>query len=99
VKKLQRVLRRGGWKVVVLGRLAVFPSTVMGVAAGSSGMNRRTFVLADAAGALASMVIVIGSGYLLGEAYQSAGRWLTIVGALVLVGLAVMLGRYLKRLS
>ena len=59
-------------------------------------MDRRTFFVADLAGALASLVLVIGAGYLLGAAYERAGTWLTGLGIVALVGIAVLFGRRLK---
>lgn len=97
IKKLQKILKDKGWRFVVLGRLAVFPSSLMGAAAGSSGVNEREFLTADALGGLLSLVEVIGAGYLLGVAYKQAGPVLTIAGVVVLATMAVLLGWYLRR--
>lgn len=97
IDRLQRVVRRGGGKVVLLGRLAVFPSTLVGVAAGSSGMPRREFLAADGAGAVLSMGVVIGAGYALGHTYEGAGPWLTGIGLAALAGMAVLIGRQLGK--
>jgi len=53
--------------------------------------------LADAAGALASLAVLLGLGFVLEEAYDEAGPWLTAAGAVVLAAGAVLLGRSLKR--
>jgi membrane protein DedA with SNARE-associated domain len=82
-------------RVVFLGRLAAFPSALMAAAAGSSGVSWRAFVVADTAGALVSLTMALGLGYVLGEAYEDAGIWLTAAGVAVLVVLAVMVGRAL----
>jgi hypothetical protein len=37
------------------------------------------------------------AGYALGAAYKRAGPWLTAVGVVVLLGLLVGVGRWLKR--
>jgi len=97
VKKLQDALKKGGVKVVFLGRLAMFPSSIMAVAAGSSGMPAKRFFVADGLGALASVAEVLLAGYLLGEAYAQAGIWITATGAAVLVGITALLGRQLWR--
>ena len=97
VKTMQGLLKRKGMKLVVLGRLAVFPSSVVALAAGSGDIPSRTFLRADAIGGLLSIVEVIGAGFVLGEAYEEAGPWITVVGAGVLVLLAVIVARGLHR--
>jgi membrane protein DedA with SNARE-associated domain len=97
--QLADVLEAKGRTVVFLGRLAVFPSAVMAAAAGVSGMTQREFLLADGLGAMASLIEVIGAGYLLGDAYQEGAHWLTAVGVVVLVAMLVLLGRWLRRQS
>lgn len=95
VETLRGVLERKGSKVVLLGRLAVFPSTVMAAAAGASGMSMRDFAKADTAGLLLSIVEVVGLGYVLGEAHEEAGPWLTVVGAGVALVVLTIIGRKL----
>lgn len=97
MSKLRKVLRKKGPRLVILGRLAVFPSTLVGAAAGSSNMKTKEFLPADAIGGLLSLVEVIGAGFLLGIAYKQAGLWITIAGVLALGGMAFLLGWYLKR--
>jgi membrane protein DedA with SNARE-associated domain len=97
IKALGRVLERKGWGVVVAGRLAAFPSTLLAAAAGMSDMPARTFISADALGGALSIALSIGAGYLFGSAYKRAGPWLTGVGVVVLLGLLVVVGRWLKR--
>jgi membrane-associated protein len=97
VGKLADAVRERGPKLVFLGRLAAFPSTLVAAAAGGSGMSTRRFVLADAAGALLSMTLLMGAGYVLGEAYEEAGPWVTAVGAVVLAVAVVVLGKTLRR--
>jgi membrane protein DedA with SNARE-associated domain len=84
-------------RVVFLGRLAAFPSSLMAAAAGSSGVSWRAFVIADTAGAITSLVVALGLGFALGEAYEDAGPWLTALGVAVLAGLVVLVGRALVR--
>jgi membrane protein DedA with SNARE-associated domain len=97
IKRLSKALEGAGARVVFLGRLAVFPSSLMAAAAGASAMPPRSFLVADGLGAAASVAEVLAAGYLLGEAYESGQTWLTVVGALVLFGVLVLVGRRLSR--
>lgn len=96
VRDLKDLLDEKGPRVVFLGRLAAFPSTVMGAAAGAADMPWRTFLIADGAGALVSLGLALVLGTLLQETYESAGPWLTAVGVAVLAVLVVMAGRWLR---
>ena len=97
IEQLRTLLTKKGAKLVVLGRLAAFPSTLVAAAAGSSRMPSRTFLAADGAGALLSLVEVVGAGLLLGSAYRSAGPWITAAGVAVLMAMLWVAGRYLRR--
>jgi membrane protein DedA with SNARE-associated domain len=97
IKTMQRLLKRKGPRLVFLGRLAAFPSTVVATAAGSGDMPSRKFLPADGAGATLSIVEVVGAGFLLGETYDEAGPWITAVGVAVLVAVAVIVARFLRR--
>jgi membrane protein DedA with SNARE-associated domain len=97
IDKMREVLDERGSRVVFLGRLAAFPSALMAAAAGASGVPWREFVVADTAGALLSMTTLLGVGYALGEAYERAGPWVTVVGCVVLAALLFGLGRSLTR--
>ncbi len=90
---LCRVIDEGGMKVVFLGRLAAFPSSLTAAAAGWAGISWRDFLIADTAGALTSLALVLGLGYGLGEAYDEGGVWVTVGGVVALVAVAVVLGR------
>lgn len=94
--KLRGVLDERGMRVVFLGRLAAFPSSLMAAAAGSAGVSWKAFLLADTAGALVSLVALLAIGFGLGEAYEEAGVWVTVAGVVVLGGLAVVVGRALS---
>lgn len=94
--QLRDVLDERGMRVVFLGRLAAFPSSLMAAAAGSAGVPWRQFVVADTAGALVSLGALVGVGYGLGEAYDEAGIWASGAGVLVLLALAVFVGRSLS---
>ena len=97
VKKAEKVLDKRGGRLIFFGRLAAFSSALLAAAAGAAEMRWRDFYPADLAGALASTALSIGAGYVAGQAYESAGPWLSVVGVAVLVGAAVWLGRYLNR--
>lgn len=97
IGRLCRVLARKGGRVVVLGRLAAFPSALLGAAAGASRMEPRSFLVADLAGCILSIAEVVGAGYVLGAAYKEAGPWITAAGVGVLVAVLVLLGRWLRR--
>jgi membrane-associated protein len=97
IRKMCSVVERKGRGVVLLGRLAAFPSTLLGASAGVSGMEARSFLVADAVGGVLSITEVMVAGYVLGAAYKRAGPWLTVVGVVVLLGLLVGVGRWLRQ--
>lgn len=97
IRHLEKVLDRKGSRLVFLGRLAVFPSALLGAAAGSSDMPSKEYLPADGLGAAASIVEVLGAGFLLGAAYKEAGIWITVGGIVALAAAAVVFGRYLRR--
>jgi membrane protein DedA with SNARE-associated domain len=99
-KRIQQscsLLEHKGTKVVFLGRLAVFPSSLMAAAAGASDMDQRDFLVADGLGGLVAITEVVVAGFLLGEAYERAGTWLTVVGSVMAIGLLVAFGRWLRQ--
>jgi membrane protein DedA with SNARE-associated domain len=83
----------------VLGRLAAFPSALLAAAAGASDLKPRRFLPADLAGAMLSFAEVLAAGFLLGDAYEDAGPWITALGVAVLVVLIVLLGRWIRRVD
>lgn len=93
---LRQVLDDRGMRVVFLGRLAAFPSSLMAATAGAAGVAWKDFLIADTAGALVSLAVVVGIGYGLGEAYDEGGAWVTGGGVVVLVVLAIVVGRALS---
>lgn len=97
VKAMCRVLDKRGRSVIVLGRLAAFPSTLLAASAGVSGMSTWDFLLADAAGGALSIAEVMIAGYVLGAAYKEAGPWLTAVGVVLLLALLFAFGRWLRK--
>ncbi|MEA2452418.1 MAG: hypothetical protein QOG04_1128 [Actinomycetota bacterium] len=97
VKEMGKLLDKQGSRLVFLGRLAAFPSAVVAAAAGAFKQRPREFLPADGLGALVSISVAIAAGYFLGEAYEDASPVLSVIGVAVLVGAAVLLGRYLKK--
>lgn len=99
IKAIAKAVQKHDTRVVFLGRLAAFPSSVVAAAAGAAKVDVRRFLAADLAGALVSLVILIGAGYGLGEAHDEAGPFITAVGVAALVALAIGLGRYLRNMD
>lgn len=97
IKDLCGVLERRGPRLIFLGRLATFPSSLLGAAAGASGMRAKKFLPADFAGALAAIAEVMVAGYFLGSAYRRAGPWLTAAGFAALLAMLFVGGRALTR--
>lgn len=97
IQQLCRLLEHKGTKVVFLGRLAVFPSSLMAAGAGVSGMSTRSFLIADGLGAVVSITEVVVAGFVLGETYERAGIWVTAIGCVVAFGLLVLFGRWLRQ--
>lgn len=97
IQQLCGVLNDRGKPVIVGGRLAAFPSSLLAAAAGASSLKPKEFLPADGLGAALSIVEVVLAGYLLGAAYKQAGPWVTLAGAIVLLSLMVYVGRALKR--
>jgi len=60
-------------------------------------MRPRKFLPADLLGAFVGITEVLVAGYLLGQAYKSAGPWLTGLGVVALLGMLFVLGRSLTR--
>lgn len=97
VRAMCRVLDKRGRPVIVLGRLAAFPSALLGAAAGASRMAPKQFLAADGVGAMLSVAEVVIAGYALGAAYKEAGPWLTGAGVAALLALLFLVGRWLSR--
>ncbi|MDP1794815.1 MAG: VTT domain-containing protein [Acidimicrobiales bacterium] len=97
VKKLQNAIDAEGDKVLFLGRIAAMPSSLVAAAAGVSDMNWRRFLLIDGLGAAVSLVLMVGLGWLLEDAYEAAGPWLTALGVAAIAAVAVVIGRALGR--
>jgi membrane protein DedA with SNARE-associated domain len=96
IKAVGDAVEDGGPRLVYLGRLAAFPSTLVAAAAGTGRMDLRGFLVGDGLGGLTSMALSLTLGYLLGEAYDTAGPWLTGVGVVALAAMAIVIGRRLR---
>ena len=96
IKAVGDAVEDGGPRLVYLGRLAAFPSTLVAAAAGTGRMDLRGFLVGDGLGGLTSMVLSLTLGYLLGEAYDTAGPWLTGVGVIAWAAMAIVIGRLLS---
>lgn len=97
IRTMSRLLDHRGTSMVVLGRLAIFPSSMMGATAGAFGMAPRRFFLVDGLGGTLSTLQAVGIGYLLGRTFEDAGLWVTITGSVVPVLLLGLLGYYLRQ--
>lgn len=97
IETMTKALNKHGAKMIVIGRLAVFPSSLLGMAAGSSKMKARTFLPADGIGGLLSIAEAVGAGYLLGAAYKNGKPWLTGLGLAALVAFGIVIGRAIRR--
>jgi membrane protein DedA with SNARE-associated domain len=69
---------------------------VLAAAAGVSDIRPRRYLAADVVGALVTFAITVTAGYSLGRAYERGGVWLTAGGVVVIVGLVVLLSRWLR---
>jgi membrane protein DedA with SNARE-associated domain len=97
VKAMEKLIHHNLRLAVLVGRVSVFPSTILGAAAGVSRVPPREFLPLDALGAGLSVTEVLLAGYAFGRAYESGGRVVTVIGVALLLGGLVALGRWLKR--
>ena len=95
IQKLRHAIDDNGATVVFLGRIAAMPSSLIAAAAGVARYDLRRFALIDAAGGTIAFAAMVGLGYALDQAYESAGPWLTGLGLAALVAGAVIVGRTL----
>jgi membrane protein DedA with SNARE-associated domain len=95
IHQLCDALNDRGVPLIIVGRIASMPSTLVAAAAGSADVPFKRFAIADVTGAAISLAMMLGAGYLLGEARKTAGPWLTVAGAIALLSLMVLLGRRL----
>jgi membrane protein DedA with SNARE-associated domain len=60
-------------------------------------MPPRDFLPVDGAAALLSIAEVVGAGFVLGQAYEDAGPWITLAGVVALLAVAFIVARFLRR--
>lgn len=106
---LSRAVGKDGWKIVGLTRLSpVFPFNVLNYAYGLSEVSFPDYLLASWIGMLPGTVVFVTLGSLIGEATgisEAAGmlpaapgyRWVSILGFLATVAVAVIAGRLAKK--
>lgn len=94
VRSMRALLKGNRRVVIVVGRISVFPSSVLAAAAGASKLTAEEFLPLDGVGALLSIAEVLVIGYALGSAYESGSRVVTAVGVVALVAALVALGRW-----
>lgn len=97
VRRVQKVLRRRGSSLVFLGRLAAFPSTVIGLAAGASKMQTRTFLAVDAAGGFLALSGVLALGYVAHGASSRAQIIALIGGVVALLAFSLLLSWFMHQ--
>jgi membrane protein DedA with SNARE-associated domain len=97
IKKVTKALDKKGPRLVLLGRAAALSSASVATAAGVAKMDRSEFIKYDGLGAAGSLGFSFLAGLLLGEAYDSVGPLLTVVGISTLVAFAIVLARQLMR--
>lgn len=95
--QLQRLLTQRGPMLAFLGRVAALPPTIMAAAAGTSDVNARHYLVADFLGAVVSFATTVGAGWLLGEAWERGGLWLTVAGVVVLLVIITWATSWLRR--
>jgi len=78
-------------RLVVLARFAIFPVGLLAAAGGASDLEPRRFFLADGAGLVGAVGLVVGTGYELGVGTNKAGPWLAPIGVSALVGISAYL--------
>ncbi len=99
--RLERLFARHGGKAIVIARFIGFIRALAPFVAGSSRMPYRWFLLFNLVGAALWAVAYVSLGYLVGESWRVAERWVGRVGvvaAVVVVALAVVtLRRWARR--
>ena len=99
IKKFEDALDSKGPKLIFLGRLAVLSSATVAAAAGAAKLEPKKFFPWDALGGFLSITYTLAAGWFLGQAYEKAGPWITVAGAVAFIGFAFVLGRSLKKTS
>ncbi len=87
---LEGYFRRYGMRAVLFGRFAPFLRSVRTLVAGIARMPFPRFVLPDVIGAAVWAAIIPAIGFLLGESWEVANRYLGASGIVVFLLLAVL---------
>jgi membrane-associated protein len=99
--RVDLLFARHGGKAVLVGRFIGFLRAMAPFVAGASRMPYGAFVLYNAPGAITWGVGFVLLGYILGESWTIAERWIgrvgAVVGALVIVAVAVWFRRVRSR--
>jgi membrane protein DedA with SNARE-associated domain len=96
VRRLHRLLETRGPLLAVVGRIGGLPPTIIAAAAGTSKVRAARFLVADALGAVAGFGLMFGVGWLLGDAYERGGPWLTAGATLLVVVAGVLVNRWFR---
>jgi membrane protein DedA with SNARE-associated domain len=96
VKAMEKLIHDNLPMAVLVGRVSVFPSTVLGTAAGVARVPASRFLPLDALGTGISVAEVLLAGYAFGRAYETGGKVVTVIGVVLLVAGLVALGRWLQ---
>jgi len=99
VKAMRGLLHEKRRLAILVGRLSVFPSTVLASCAGASEIETTGFLPLDGLGAALSIAEVLAIGYFFGAQYESGGKFITVIGVLLLVVGLVAAGRWLRQQS
>lgn len=100
---IDRVVRRRGFRIVLLTRLSpVLPFNLLNYAYGVTGVSFKNFILASWLGMIPGTILYVYLGYAAAEAATGGGdtalHWLEIgVGLLVAISVAVYVGRLARR--
>jgi membrane protein DedA with SNARE-associated domain len=97
IRQLKRVLRRKGQVFLFLSRFALFPTGLLGAAAGSADLDASRFFSADAAGAIVSSGAALTAGYILGKTALRGRFWVIAAGVAGLLFISWLLTKYLER--
>jgi membrane protein DedA with SNARE-associated domain len=97
MKTMKGLLREKRRLAILIGRLSVFPSTVLASSAGAADIRTAKFLPLDGLGAALSVAEVLVVGYVLGSQYERGSKILTVVGVVLLVAGLGIAGRWLRR--
>jgi membrane protein DedA with SNARE-associated domain len=97
MKTMRGLLHEKRRMAILMGRLSVFPSSLLASSAGASDLKTHEFIPLDGVGAALSIAEVLVVGYLLGANYERGSHLITAVGAALLVAALVVVGRWLRR--